>query len=642
MDILTLEKKVLQDLAVIAGKNTGKVGAFAASELAEYLGKAFSLGIPVLGEGEGENAPLTILLQKVEKDDAIKFDGFRIAFSGNKITISAVLERGLLNGVYTLLFRNGFRWVWQGKKYEVVPKLSLLTVEEGVTNPDLEFRGVCIFSLWPENVEEIREILDFLGKNRFNLLMTSVSRTQKRKVGWRVEWGQVEKELYPELERRGMVLNVSEHSGRWFFPRTLFKDHPEWFALNKDGVRNEMGQNCYSNAEGVEYLKNAYVKYAKEHPEVEILGTWPEDGYGYCQCEKCKEPGVVLKAVNKIAKAVAEVRPDLMVEYLSYTKETSDVPPEILPEKNIITLIANMNVAEDWKKKSDKVGALGVYRLHYHITDNTAERANLPLRIDLTAEDCKEAVAHNLRGIIPFYIGPDTWFRSCFNLHFLSRFSWESTLSTDQALKELCEGYYGEAASEMALFFRKLEKLPRAYQNTPPPWDIWQNWPTLETDYDGENYEAVKKKMAEARNLAQELSSKYKKNAFVQASTASGERFIWFQETTYDSWHCRALAVKAFRAKDEATVKKEIKEAGKLEQALIEEVNGPDRLEYGVGGAWIDYDFFVHWRVQLDQQLYEMRDDSNKKPFVDMNPDVELFLPALLAAEEEKKKGEGK
>lgn len=601
-------------------------GNFAAEELAKYIQKMTGVLLPVVKEDPGSQFVFTF-----EKtfDKEIKFDGFRISLRGDTVVFSAAMPRGILNGVYTFLEENGCCWAWMGEENEVVPQKDFLEVKEKVTNPALEFRGECIFSVCKENVEEVRTILDFMGKNRFNLLMTSTKRTEKREEGWKVNWIDVEKELLPELQKRDMILNISEHSGRWFFPVSLFEEHPEWFAMNKEGKRFSSGQICYGNEEAVEYLKNAYVKYAKEHPEVKILGTWPEDGYGFCQCEKCKESGVVLKAVNKIAKALYEVRPDLLVEYLSYTKETSDVAEDIVPEKNIITLVANTNVAKEWKRKSDLVGAKGVYRLHYHITDNTAERANLPLRTELTRLDCLQTTQLGLRGIIPFYIGTDTWFRSNFNTYFLGKFSWDPTQSSEMLLRELCEKYFPAVSAEMEKLFQALVDLPRVDQFVPPPWNLWQYWPTLEKDFDGEEYEKIVSKMKNAYGIlaeAQEKSAgRVKERHFISA-----RKFIEFQDKMYRSWHCRAVAVKFFRKNDAESVKKHIAEAAKLEQELKEMVLGKDEKKYGVCGAWVDYEFFIYWRVQLDKQLVEMRTEENKLPFIDMNPEVELFLPAML------------
>ena len=635
MEILTLEKAVVSNLVIAASSDSGLPGAFAASELAGYLGKAFSLEIPVLGEEEGRDAPLLFLLRKVKEDPSIKFDGFRIAFSGKRIILSACEERGLLNGVYTVLSRNGFRWGWPGKKYEVIPELSRLILEESVTNPDLEFRGACVFPLCKENLEEVRETLIWLSRNRFNLFLTCVSKTRGRKNDWHVEWNSVAEELYPELEKRGMILNMGEHSNRYFFPLSLFEEHPEWFAMDKEGVRNNKGQICYSNEEAVAYLKKSYLEYIKQHPEIHIFGTWPEDGYGYCQCEDCKKPGRILQAVNEIAKEVAKVRPDLMVEYLSYTDETCKVPPELPVEKNMITLVSRIAMVEDWKKRSDKAGACGVYLLHYGLSDNFAETANLPLRIDAVSADCREAFEKGVRGIVPFLIGPDTYFRTFFNLYFFSRFSWETGLSSEQALLELCEGYYGSAAKDMALLFRKLEKLPRVTFSPQISGELWQDREELEKVYDGEVFAAAKKTLEETKAFAGSLREIYPENKFLLLSIASAEKLISFQERFFDAWHFRVLAVKAFRKGEREKVKEFIGSCVKLELLLREEVRGKDRLAYGVAGDLLDFDYFLHWRLQLDKALYEMRTEENRLPFdLDPDPTTEFFPAGSFSGEE--------
>ncbi len=580
--------------------------------------------LPAGTEGAGK-----AFVFEIVQDPGLRYDGFKISFQGETVRIGALIPRGLLNAVYTLLEENGFRWCWLKAENEIVPELDGITVREEAVNPDLEFRGVCIFSVDRDELSLLREIFDWLGKNRFNFFMSSVHRTEKRPDGWRVEWYDVGPDLYPELEKRGIVLDLSEHSGRYFFPVSNFEKHPEWFAMNAEGVRHCKGQLCYGNDEAVELLAENYARYAKEHPEVDIMGAWPEDGYGFCQCEKCRTtPGVVLKAVNRVAEAIEKVRPDLWVEYLSYTKETSDVPPEVLPRKNMVTLVANPRVAEEWKRKSDRVGAHGVYRLHYRITDNTAARGNLPLRIADTLADCREAVRLGLRGIIPFFIGTDTWWRSTFNLYFLSQFSWNTNLDPKALLRDLCHAYFPSAENEMFELFSALEKIPRVDQTAPLPWPLWQHWSAFKTEYSGEKWEGTLREFASIHDLLERARSKGKDIA--NRHFISIAKFIDFQETMFKAWHFRALAVAAFERNDPDAVRENIRETGRLEQKLIGEVNAPENKPYGVCGAWPDYDFFLNWRLQLDKQLYEMRTDENKAPLSDCNPDVELFLPGLL------------
>jgi hypothetical protein len=631
------KKDDLRNTDIVISEKASETEKFAAGELQLYLNQSTGIEIPVVSSVSKRKIKIIIgdlaceFLPDCEKKRAeIKHDGFILHFSDDKILIFGNSHRGTLNGVYSLLHEWGFRWVFPRKGEEIIPDLYALPLTAGtrIINPDLEFRGVCIFPVHRENVEELRKIIDWMGKNRINMLMTSINRTNPRKLGWILDWQKVSDLLLPELQKRGIVLNISEHSNRYFFPTSHFEKHPEWFAMNSEGKRFSTGQMCYSNPEAVSLLVENYAKYAGEHPEVDIIGTWPEDGYGFCQCEQCREPGAVLKAVNKIAERIEQIRPDLTVEYLSYTKETSDVPPDILPRRNTAILVANIKVAEGWLRKSDKVGGRGVYQLNYHISDNSAYRASLPIRLEKTRQDCIAAKQIGSRGIIPFYIGLDTWWRSSLNLYFMTQFSWNVNKSGDELLKDFCDKYYPDIAGDSLVLFKELEKMPMANQHTPAPWPLWQEWPTIITDYTGKNWEDIRVAYASIHKLLDKCGKKCEVRTGKRLYAVG--RFVESAETMLNSWHERALAVQAFDNKDAAKVRKHIMEAGRLEQGMIELINKSKETDDGVNGAWIDFVFFQNWRLQLDKQLLEMRTLEQKLPVTDENPEMELFLPGLL------------
>ncbi len=615
-----------KNVEIVLSESSAEPEAFAATELQYYLCKATGIGIPIVSHTSNAESKMIIgaMGQAYLDDKNIKFklehDGFVTHCDENNLIIFGNSPRGTLNGVYSLLHDLGFRWVYPSKDKEIIPILSSLSIPEGtkITNPDLELRGVCIFPVSEKNVEELREIIDWMGKNRINLLMTSVDRAKKRENGWIVEWEKVSDQLLPEIQKRGIILNISEHSGRYFFPTSYFDEHPEWFAMNSKGERFSTGQICYSNDEAVSVLTENYQKYAKEHPEVDIIGTWPEDGYGFCQCTNCKKAGAVLKAVNKIAKKIEDVRPDLTVEYLSYTEETSTVPDDILPHNNIAILVANVRVAEEWLKKSNKAGARGIYQLHYHISDNTAERASLPLRFEKTRMDCLQSKEIGSRGIIPFFIGIDTWWRSCLNLYFLSQFSWNTGKSSQEILSDYCQKYYKKSASVMLPLFEALEKMPMVDQHTPPPWPLWQEWTSLKTDFIGEKWEEILNYFSKLRSML-DITDRDFDSSYIIA-------FIDSAETMFYAWHERACAVLAFEKGSEEELRKHITKTAEYEQRLIDLYTSND----GVNGARPDFSFFQNWRLQLDQQLLEMKTPENMRPITDENPDVELFLPGLL------------
>jgi hypothetical protein len=632
-DIINLSGDRLKDSGIVVAVNAAEPEKFAAVELQRYLYKATGVELPI--EDFTADKQFNLIIGDIGKqyvsDENMEFrhDGFVIHCDEDKLIIFGNNPRGTLNGIYTFLHEMGFRWIFPRTSEEFIPALIDLEFTKGtmVVNPDLELRGVCIFPVDRENIENLREIIDWMGKNRINMLMTSLQRTNPRKLGWTVNWLDVSDELLPELQKRGIMLNISEHSGRYFFPTAYFKDHPEWFALDSGGKRSCKGQICYSNREAVEILAENYVNYVKEHPEVDIIGTWPEDGYGFCQCKDCKQPGAVLKAANRIAEKIEAARPDLTVEYLSYTAETSEVPEDILPRANMSILVANTRVANEWKKKNDKIAGKGVYQLNYHISDNTAARASLPLSFQKIRGYCQEAKEIGSRGIIPFYIGIDTWWRSSLTLYFMSRFSWDLSKSTDEILRDFCEKYFENCPDEAFYLFKALESMPMVNQNTTPPWPLWQDWPDMKKDFTGENWTKTVETFDRLRNKLKKVVSQCGNN---KKQCNAVEAFIDSSQTMFSAWHERALAVQAFEENDRLKVEEHIKKAGRYEQAMVDLHNASIAVDLGVNGAWPDYSFFQNWRLQLDQQLMEMRTAENMLAVTDENPDVELFLPGLL------------
>jgi hypothetical protein len=624
-------KKLILDknINIVVSENASVAEKFAAGELQNYLFKASKVKIPIMDSLTDQKFSIIIGAPGEKylssENIIVLHDGFVIHCDEDKLIIHADNPRGTLNGVYSFLHELGFRWVFPKKSQEIIPSLSTLEIIKGtrIINPELEIRGVCIFPVHEGNVEELRRVIDWMGKNRINMLMTSLNRTNNRKLGWTVNWLDVEEELLPELEKRGIMLNISEHSGRYFFPKSYFDEHPEWFAMNASGERHSKGQICYSNPEAVAKLAENMVEYVKNHPEIEIIGTWPEDGYGFCQCESCKQPGSVLKALNIVADEIAKVRPELTVEYLSYTQQTSDVPEDILPRTNMSILVANTRVAEEWLKKSNKVGGKGVYQLNYHISDNTAARASLPLRFEKAKEYCQEAKRIGSRGIIPFYIGIDTWWRSSLNLYFLNQFSWDLQKDVNYVLLDFCEKYFADCPKPAFDLFKALETMPMVDQSTPPPWRLWQEWTNIKEDYTGQNWDKTLKIFDSLKDMLKDVTGYRRQCDAIEA-------FIDSAQTMFSAWHERALAVEAFELNDKAKVAEHIKKAAEYEQAMVDLHDASLAADLGVNGAWPDYSFFQNWRLQLDQQLMEMKTPDDMRPITDENPDIELFLPGLL------------
>ncbi len=361
---------------IVIPDHPDEVTLFAASELQSYLEKITGTHLDINKLSRVEDDLVAIRLIP-EANSELKWDGFSVETSSRGVLLSASEPRGLLYAVYTLLEEAGCSFFYPGSNEEVVPQMRRLEFQQGsrIYNPVLEHRGIAPYGLQASSIELGRDIFDWMAKNKFNFVLVSEDRPSDCVGSAHGSiWKEVGHELLPELQKRGFIIEMSEHCTHVFFPRSLFEQHPDWFAMNngerKLGEPPYSGQMCYSNADAVEYYTSALAEYAAIHPEFHVIGTWPLDGGEYCECEKCKNPQTVFNAAKRAAEKIKEVRPDMIVEHLAYKPQTWQPPPMDQIPDNMSVLwcpdIGNMDtIAMEWIQKSGSAG--GVYLFEYYM-----------------------------------------------------------------------------------------------------------------------------------------------------------------------------------------------------------------------------------------------------------------------------------
>ena len=140
---------------------------------------------------------------------------------------------------------------------------------------------------------------------------------------------------------------------RYFPAEIYFEEHPEWWAYNEIlDKRIDFGQLCLCNEELYrEMLKKLLDNIESENKKCEETGT--ERPYFYsvsfadrpftCECPKCKETiaragisGYALKFVNRLARDVARLHPDVMLETPAYMRYIEPPLDDTVPERNVI------------------------------------------------------------------------------------------------------------------------------------------------------------------------------------------------------------------------------------------------------------------------------------------------------------------
>lgn len=431
---------------------------FAATELQHYVQQITGINIPITNT----NANRAITLE-LSDDTAIRWDGYRIQQTEKGLNISANEPRGLLYAVYDLLEMSGCAFVYPGKQEQIIPEKSQIVwrIEDTIINPVLEHRGLAPYGLDAEGLEDGRDFIDWMAKNRFNYILVSEDRPSESDGSANGSvWKEVQKELLPELQKRGFVIEMSEHCTPVFFPRTLFKKHPDWFALNKGerklGPPPYSGQMCYSNKEAVEYYGDTLARYAAIHPEFKTIGTWPLDGGEYCECENCKSSQTVFNAVLRVAEKIKKVRPDMMVEHLAYKEQTWQPPAIDSIPANISVLWCrdageSEELVKEWKKKINP--SAGIYQFEYYLGDNYRTRTNVWLRPEYSVEMLKHARATGYRGVISLVLPIQNWWRSAFNNRFYAQASWNNEFDPKIELEKYFKVYYGAQANEAKNIF---------------------------------------------------------------------------------------------------------------------------------------------------------------------------------------------
>jgi len=132
------------------------------------------------------------------------------------------------------------------------------------------------------------------------------------------------------------------------------QEHPEYFALMKDGRRLTPDPDswrfdvhvCMSNPEVRRVAAENLLQWVEAQPDRKYFMVSQGDGRGdkWCQCDQCQAmdavPGKVmtdrlLDFVNHLAREVAKQYPDKILFTLSYTEATGPVPVRVKPDPNV-------------------------------------------------------------------------------------------------------------------------------------------------------------------------------------------------------------------------------------------------------------------------------------------------------------------
>jgi len=341
--LLTHEGRAAATIVIAAAPSENARAA--ASELQRYVRRISGADLPLVKDDQSPSGPLILVGPSRFTDEMsdleipsglspqLREEGFLIYCRGQRLVLAgndAGPYYGTRYAVAELLHRLGVRWFVPGEFGEVLPQARTLTVPE----------------------MEARQHPDFPMRNYWQ--------HHRGKMGdLDTEW-KIHHKMNPRMHEWFGV--PGDSSIRNYVPgKDEFKQHPDWFALQRDGKRDEH-MVCMTSTGMIGHFV-ARVK-AEARAGKRYSAFAPDDGMPRCYCGRCqklangfdgygandRDPLVEASISNEWFHFVNAIMDEVNKEFPDYKIVTNgyanrDIPPE-LPgfnqHRNLVVMFANI------------------------------------------------------------------------------------------------------------------------------------------------------------------------------------------------------------------------------------------------------------------------------------------------------------
>ena len=272
-----------------------------------------------------------------------------------------------------------------------------------------------------------------------------------------------------------------------YFPKNeYFPKHPEWFAWSKVlGKRVEDGDYCLTNEGFFEAMLEKLLKNIKDERELalekgidspKIYVIAPPDLADYhCECDACCElreksgrMGYILHFINRLAREVAKLYPDVSILTFAYADYMYPPSDGMLPEKNVIIQIGAvesdlmrglndrtnkkfLHVLKAWHEIQKKTGC-GIFIWDYLF--NLFFETLTPIANKLS-EAIRTFHEHGVSGIMVENRRYSTFMWEL-NQHMFVRLCEDPYQDADALIRDFMKKFYGAASEHVYKFYREI------------------------------------------------------------------------------------------------------------------------------------------------------------------------------------------
>ncbi len=456
---------------IVIPPDSGRVMAFAASELAKYLSRVVGREFDVVRD---TIPPDRALFFKI--DPTLERDEYRIKTEPDLCEVTGGSERACLYAVYEILEEVGCRFVLPGEHGEWVPQNphAVLPVGEIVERPQFEVRALAEDAKHvPADLDEAvelhlqaeRDIVDWMAKQRLNRFFTRPPE-------------QILPEILEELEKRGIEYEAGGHFIPQLLPRSLFKEKPELFRMDERGERTSFGNLCPSSEEALNIVAKGVEEFLKANPAVVLYHLWPEDlpGGGWCNCPSCKglSPSAqYLKVVNHVARHLREAGIEKGIDFLAY-HDTLPPPEGAEVEEGVQLTFAprercyahSLDDPRCPKNEEYRKHLEGYLKLFNGRPTLAFEYYGDPVLWGSVGVPAANIVAHDLnyyadlglKGVQCLVFGPFSFWAYGLNIYAFARLAWDPDFDPDSILLDFLSHLISERVEEFAALLRRWEE----------------------------------------------------------------------------------------------------------------------------------------------------------------------------------------
>jgi hypothetical protein len=383
--------------------------------------------------------PLTIALHGSPDDS------FALRITDGSASMAATTHRGTLYAAYELLQQLGVRFFaprfpFYSDAVELVPAVASPELADAdiVQRPAMPLRRKYVEEGWSHTPSTLVQLIDWMAKQRLNVLVYPYDYLGHGLVRWDTWCDQ----LLPELQRRGILLEVGGHGPM-----------PENFdASNPDAVRAYTAR---------------VLTYLQARPEINIFDAWPADSPHWLQpsAQFNSEAEAQVRVVNHLASEAETSGVATRFEALAYSVTDTLEPPRNRYAPSVILDLAPYDRSHVLPISKQKYALLidrwrtAQPRNDFGIHEYYRRYAwrSLPVLLPhLIAEDVAFYVESGVRGL-GMYSEPADWLTFELNHLLTATLSFDPSVEVEAFVRTYVAERFGTAAGAMADYLRLVE-----------------------------------------------------------------------------------------------------------------------------------------------------------------------------------------